>query len=119
MVLPPLFGFPWERVSSPPPPPSREEVDDELEEKVSVDELPKQELREHPQLREQHHPDEYVLVLKRKAPPPHHLKVYQEKFRKARIIANDKTSHLKGVPRVMAINQIMSELMLTEEEKWE
>lgn len=91
MVLPPLFGFPWEQPPQPTNPTTPAHTDPGAPVKAKKAKGPSL-------------PEDYILVPRRRPLNPTWLKKYQEYFSEAIKRAAAETKHLKGADRVRAQN---------------
>ena len=92
-ILPPLFGFPWEREEAPVP--------------ANEPETPPEQKASQPAPTA----DTYGLVMRRKGRDPVWLNEYKRRLAEASRVAAEQTRHLKGPRRVEAMNQIVRDLM--------
>ena len=51
--------------------------------------------------------NEYVVVMKRRTGNPTWTKPYQDRLRKANLVAAEQTQHLKGTERVLRMNDVV------------
>ena len=97
MILPPLFGLPWERPA--------QNIASEVEAPAQASV---------PTPTPNANDTEIVVVMRRKHPNPTWLAPYRQRLKEASRTAAERTNHLQGPERVRAMNEIVRELMRKE-----